>query len=150
MRRIQFAVFGLLFSLLLASPLALRAEDSSAAIKQVLQQQAEAWNRGDVDAFMQGYKNSPDTTFIGKSLEQGYAPILARYKKAYPGKEAMGTLDFSALEVRMLGSGYAVVTGRFHLARTSAGGGEAKGIFSLVFEKTPQGWKIILDHTTSE
>jgi ketosteroid isomerase-like protein len=97
---------------------------------------------------MQGYEDSPATTFIGKSLEHGYAMILARYKKAYPNKEAMGMLDFSAIEVRSLGPGYAVVTGKFHLTRSPSGGGDASGVFSLVWEKTPQGWKTILDHTS--
>jgi ketosteroid isomerase-like protein len=48
-----------------------------------------------------------------------------------------------------LGANYAVVTGKFHLARTVAGGGDAQGIFSLVWEKTAEGWKIILDHTSA-
>ncbi|AXC11121.1 L-asparaginase [Acidisarcina polymorpha] len=130
-------------------PIAL-AQDSSASIQQVMQRQVQAWNHGDIEAFMHGYNNAADTTFIGKTLEQGYAPILARYKKAYPGHEAMGTLDFSEISVRMLGSDYAVATGKFHLARTAAGGGDASGIFSLVWEETQEGWKIILDHTTSE
>jgi ketosteroid isomerase-like protein len=61
----------------------------------------------------------------------------------------MGTLDFSDLTVKMLGRNYAVVTGKFHLARTAAGGGDASGVFSLIFEREPEGWRIILDHTTS-
>ena len=60
----------------------------------------------------------------------------------------MGTLDFSEIAVRMLGNDYAVVTGRYHLARTAQGGGEAHGIFSLIFERAPDGWHIILDHTS--
>jgi uncharacterized protein (TIGR02246 family) len=119
------------------------------AIRQVLDDQAAAWNRGDVDAFMRAYKDASDTTFIGKSVAQGYRPILERYKKAYSSKDAMGTLDYSELTVRELGADHAVVTGRFHLTRTAAGGGDASGIFSLVWEKTAEGWKIILDHTSS-
>jgi ketosteroid isomerase-like protein len=125
-----------------------RAQDTAAAIKGTMMRQQEAWNRGDVAAFMSGYKDSDDTTFIGKTVQHGYAMILARYKKAYPTREAMGTLEFSALDVRELGTNYAVVTGRFHLARAAAGGGDASGVFSLVWEKTPQGWKTILDHTS--
>jgi uncharacterized protein (TIGR02246 family) len=121
---------------------------SAAAIRQVLDDQVAAWNRGDVDAFMRGYKDSPDTTFIGKSIEHGYMPILERYKKAYSSKDAMGTLDFSDLSIRALSADYAVVTGRFHLARNAAGGGDVSGIFSLVWEKTAEGWKIVLDHSS--
>ena len=124
-------------------------DDPEKAVKQVLLHQVGAWNRGDIDAFMQGYKNAPDTTFIGKNVEHGYAPILARYKKAYASKDAMGMLDFSEIEVRSLGPQYAMATGRYHLTRTATGGGDATGIFSLVWEKTSEGWKIILDHTTS-
>jgi uncharacterized protein (TIGR02246 family) len=120
------------------------------AIKQVLSDQQDAWNQGDIDTFMHGYKNSPDTTFIGKSIEHGYAPILARYKQAFATREAMGTLDFSNLVVKMLGKNYAVVTGNFHLTRTAAGGGDASGVFSLTFERDPEGWRIILDHTTND
>jgi uncharacterized protein (TIGR02246 family) len=119
------------------------------AIKQVLSDQQDAWNRGDIDTFMHGYKNSPDTTFIGKTIARGYAPILERYKKTFSTRNAMGTLDFSNLTVKMLGHNYAVVTGTYHLTRTAAGGGDASGIFSLVFERDPDGWHIILDHTSS-
>jgi uncharacterized protein (TIGR02246 family) len=120
-----------------------------AAIKQVLADQTVAWNHGDIDTFMHGYKNSPDTTFIGKTVAYGYQPILERYKKSFATRDAMGTLDFSDLTVRALGRNYAVVTGKFHLARAPGGGGDASGVFSLIFEREPDGWRIILDHTTS-
>ena len=120
----------------------------TAAIEKVLHDQEAAWNRGDIDAFMQGYKDSPDTTFIGKTISRGFQPILERYKTAYASREAMGTLDFSDLSVRMLGSDYAVATGRYHLARTAQGGGDARGIFSLILERETDGWRIILDHTS--
>jgi len=120
----------------------------TAAIKQVLLDQQAAWNRGDIDAFMRGYKDSPETTFIGKSISQGFQPILDRYKKAYASPAAMGTLEFSDLNVRMLGPDHAVVTGRYHLTRTAEGGGDASGLFSLVFERETGGWQIILDHTS--
>lgn len=125
-----------------------------AAIEQVLHDQEAAWNRGDIDSFMRGYKDSPETTFIGKTLSHGFRPILERYKTGYATRAAMGTLDFSELEVRMLGSDYAVVTGRYHLARTAEGGGDARGLFSLIFERESNGereadgWRIILDHTS--
>jgi len=148
MRRIRLSAVGLILAVLCAQPLLSKAQDGSAAIQQAIRDQADAWNRGDVEAFMKSYKDAPDTTFIGKTVRQGYAPILERYKKAYPNKDAMGKLDFSAITVRSLGADYAVVTGRFHLTRNAAGGGDASGIFSLVWEKTPEGWKIILDHTS--
>ena len=118
------------------------------AIRAAITAQAAAWNKGDIDTFMRGYKDSPETTFIGKTISHGFQPILERYKKGYSSRAAMGKLDFSELAVRMLGSDYAVVTGRFHLARTAEGGGDASGIFSLVFELEADGWRIILDHTS--
>ena len=126
------------------------AQDAESQIRQVLTDQVSAWNKGDIDAFMRGYQDSPETTFIGKTVHHGWQQVLERYKRGYPTKEAMGTLDFSDLNVRMLGADHAVVTGKFHLARSTAGGGDAKGVFSLVWEKTAEGWKIILDHTTSD
>jgi uncharacterized protein (TIGR02246 family) len=134
--------------LLLGSSSRFYGQSDTSAIRHVLDDQVAAWNRGDIDAFMQGYKDSPDTTFIGKTLRRGWQQVLERYKQSYSTKEAMGTLTFSDLDVRPLGADYAVATGRYHLTRTDAGGGDATGIFSLVWEKTAQGWKIILDHTS--
>jgi ketosteroid isomerase-like protein len=123
-------------------------------IRAALNAQAEAWNRADIPTFMQTYEKSPDTAFIGATLRKGYEPILERYTKNYTTPEQMGKLTFGNLEVRLLPAStgaveYAVVTGTFHLDR--AAHGEAKkddGIFSLVWRKGPQGWKIILDHTS--
>lgn len=126
----------------------------TAAIKATLAAQVEAWNRGDVTAFMQGYDDSPETTFVGAEVRKGYAPILERYRTNYANRAQMGTLSFSNLEIRLLPSAcgsaeYAVVTGNFHLERTAMGAAKKNdGIFSLVWHKGPQGWKIVLDHTS--
>jgi ketosteroid isomerase-like protein len=124
------------------------------AIRAALEAQVAAWNHADIPAFMQTYENSPDTTFIGAHLRKGYGPILERYKENYTTAEQMGVLTFKDLEIRLLPSScgaaeFAVVTGTFHLERSAKG--EAKkddGIFSLVWRKGPQGWKILLDHTS--
>lgn len=132
-----------------SSLLAQSASDSpDHAIQQVLAAQVAAWNRGDIPGFMSGYANSTQTTFIGTSIESGYASILARYLRKYPTRDAMGHLDFTGIEVRMLGADHAVVTGHFHLARGQTAGGNASGVFSLIFERESAGWKIILDHTS--
>ena len=117
------------------------------AIHRLMDQQAVDWNRGDVDAFMKAYENAPTTTFVGKTVEYGYATIRERYKRIYPAPAGMGKLTFSHLAIRLLEPSYAVATGNFHLERTTAGGGNADGIFSVVLKKDPQGWKIILDHS---
>jgi ketosteroid isomerase-like protein len=119
-----------------------------AAIRELLQQQTMDWNRGNVDAFMKGYDDSPETTFVGQSVQYGYATIRDRYKKLYTTPEAMGKLTFRNLAIRIVDSGCAVATGNFHLERSTAGGGNADGIFSLVLKKEPLGWKIVLDHTS--
>ena len=128
---------------------ATHSRNAPAAIRSVLADQQSAWNRGDITTFMRGYDNSPHTTFIGKSIEHGYQPILARYKKAYATRAAMGTLTFSGVTVRMLGRNHAIVTGRYHLARPASAGGDASGIYSLIFARRPAGWRIILDHTST-
>ena len=125
-----------------------------AAIRAAMAAQTAAWNRGDIPAFMQTYEDSPDTTFIGATLGKGFERIRDRYLKSYSTPAQMGTLTFTNLEVRLLPGScgkieFAVVTGNFHLQRTAKG--EAKkddGIFSLVWRKGPEGWKILLDHTS--
>jgi uncharacterized protein (TIGR02246 family) len=142
-------------ALCIASPLRAATPDAdAAAIRQVLNQQQAAWNRGDVDGFMHGYKDAPDTTFVGSSVRKGYRAILESYRKHYAGKAQMGELTFSDLDVRLLPGRdgevrYAVVTGRFHLDRAAHGEvAQDDGVFSLLWEKTADGWKIILDHTS--
>jgi hypothetical protein len=118
------------------------------AVITVLNKSVEDWNRGDIDAFATSYKNSPDIIFMGRTIQHGYAQMLARYKAAYPAPAAMGTLNFTQLAVQPLDARFATVTGSFHLERTAAGGGNADGYFLLVVESTPAGWKIIRDSTT--
>ena len=139
---------GLLSLILFVPSRMVGAQDAESAMKKVLADQVAAWNRGDIDSFMGGYKDSPETTFIGKTVRHGWQQVRERYKTSYATKEAMGTLEFSDLKIRMLGSEYAVATGQYHLTRTAAGGGDATGVFSLVWEKSSKGWKIILDHTS--
>jgi uncharacterized protein (TIGR02246 family) len=116
-------------------------------IKILLKQEA-AWNRGDLEAYVQAYKDSPDTTFVAGQINRGFAGLLAEYRRDYPTRAAMGTLGFSDLEVHPLGEDYATCIGKYHLERSKKDGGSAEGYFSLVLEKTDQGWKIVLDHTT--
>ncbi len=109
------------------------ADPDRVAIEGLMTAQADAWNRADIPTFMQVYENSPETTFIGLT---------------------MGKLTFSDVEVRFLPSScgkaeYAVVTGKFHLARTAHGeAGKDDGVYSLLWHKGPGGWKILLDHTS--
>ena len=121
---------------------------ASTAIRAVLDEQQAAWNRGDVTAFMKGYWNSPDLTFAGSSgITRGWEPVTARYCKNYPDAAAMGHLDFSDIEIRELGSNAALVLGRWRLKRANDAPG---GVFTLVFERFPEGWRIIHDHTSAD
>ena len=129
---------------LLAAP-----PEPAVAIKALLEEQASAWNRGDIPAFMKAYDDSPATTYAGASgVTKGYGTVLERYKKRYPTREAMGTLRFTDIEVRLLGKDFAMATGKFNLERTAAGGGPASGWFSLVLKRTKTGWLVIHDHTS--
>jgi uncharacterized protein (TIGR02246 family) len=131
-----------------------QAGGDEAAIRAVLAAQAAAWNRADIPAFMQAYEDSPETTFIGAKVRKGYGPIRERYLQSYTTPEQMGALTFGNLEVRMLDgpcgkAEVALVTGTFHLDRKTHGeAAKDDGIFSLVWRKGPQGWKIVLDHTS--
>jgi len=131
----------------LESGLAARAEESPrAAIVAVLDEQQSAWNQGDVDTFMKGYWNSPEVTFAASSgITRGWQPVMERYRKNYPDQKAMGHLDFSEVQVRALGKDAALVLGRWHLKRETD---ELGGVFTLVFQSFPEGWKIIHDHTS--
>jgi ketosteroid isomerase-like protein len=117
-------------------------------VVKVLTAQERAWNRGDIDAFLSAYKNSPDLVFIGRQVSKGFAQLQTDYKHNYPNKDAMGTLSFSELEPHLLDERFAFVIGHYRVDRSKKAGGPAEGIFSLVFEKTDKGWKIIVDHTT--
>ena len=117
-------------------------------IIKVLTAQERAWNKGDLEAYATGYKDSPSLLFVGRQISRGFGSLVEDYKKNYPNKEAMGTLSFSELEPHLLDEKFAFVLGHYHLDRTKKSGGPADGIFSLVFEKTDKGWKIIVDHTS--
>lgn len=125
------------------------SSDSDPAVRAVLTSQQAAWNRGDIPAFLQGgYWNSPELTFAGSDgIVRGYDGLLERYRQHYPDKKAMGELEFSGLEIRQLGSEAALVLGHWRLKRQSD---EVGGVFSLVFQRFPEGWRIIHDHTSAQ
>ena len=131
--------------ILLAFCLVAGAQD----VRAVLDAQTAAWNRGDLEAFVETYENSPSITFLGKALSHGRAEVLARYKRTYDTREKMGKLRFEVMEQRALGGEHVMVLGKFFLTRTAAGGGDATGQFTLILHKGPGGWKIIHDHTSS-
>jgi beta-aspartyl-peptidase (threonine type) len=118
------------------------------AIRKVLDDQAKAWNRGDIEGFMVGYWKSPELTFSsGGEQTKGWDATLERYRKRYKGEgKEMGTLSFSELSVQVLGNDSAFVRGRFTLVRSKD---KPTGLFTLVLRRFPEGWRIIHDHTSS-
>jgi len=120
--------------------------DASIEIRRVLDEQATAWNRGDVDGFIAGYWNSDQTVFAGSDgILRGWQALGERYRRSYPDRKAMGRLEFSGLEIIPLCPEAALVLGNWHLERETEPTG---GVFSLVFKHLPEGWRIIADHTS--
>lgn len=123
---------------------------SEAAIQKVLENQVKVWNAGDLEDFMAGYWNSPELTFYsGATQTSGWLATLERYRKRYQseGKE-MGRLEFSERNVGRLGPDNAFVRGRWRLRMSD--GSQPNGLFTLIFRRFPDGWKIIHDHTSSQ
>jgi len=117
------------------------------AIKAVINAQRDAWNKGDIEGYMEGYDKSDNTVFVsGDNINRGWKTVLERYKKSYDSREKMGTLEFSDLEVTILSKDSAVVLGRWLLKRSND---EPHGRFTLIFKKTQSGWRIVHDHTSS-
>ena len=153
MRRSGRLIAALCFSLIpLATGLgqSRSAQDREARIQAILRSQVEAWNRHDLEAFMAGYWNSPTLTFFsGANETQGWQATLERYRKNYQSENAeMGKLEFSDLQIEMLGAESAFVRGKFHL--TLSNGKQPHGLFTLIFREFPEGWRIIHDHSSSE
>jgi ketosteroid isomerase-like protein len=144
--RLLFAV-----SFLFAFPVFLLAqtndEKTKADIRAVIEAQAAAWNRGDVEGYMDGYDRSPNTEFVGgDSITRGWQQVLDRYKQRYDTREKMGVLTFSDLEISLISKDAALVLGRWRLKRAND---EPHGTFTLLFRKTKAGWRIVHDHSSS-
>ena len=144
----------LVLIVLIASTFAVASMNRTAAaesgdeiqIRGLLQTQTDAWNRGDIEAFMAGYWRSDETAFVGASgITRGWQAVLDRYKKNYPDRKAMGHLTFSNLEVHVTCADAAFAIGQYQLEREAD---KPSGIFTLNFRKFPEGWRIIVDHTT--
>ncbi|TAF67897.1 MAG: nuclear transport factor 2 family protein [Cytophagales bacterium] len=117
-------------------------------IRILLQKQQDAWNQGNLDAFMDGYWQSDSLQFIGKNgITWGYNATLARYKKSYPDAKTMGQLTFTILQMQPLGKKYYFITGKWHLARAPEIG-NAEGHFTLIFKQIDKKWCIIADHSS--
>jgi ketosteroid isomerase-like protein len=147
--RLRFAAIALL-ALLPFIPISLLGQDSvKGAVESVLHQQQDAWNHHDLEGFMAGYWNSPELTFFsGATMSSGWQATIDRYRKKYQGEgREMGHLEFSDLNIQVLAADAAFVRGAWEL--TLADGKKPHGLFTLVFRKFPEGWKIVHDHTSA-
>ncbi|HEX4154327.1 MAG TPA: DUF4440 domain-containing protein [Acidobacteriaceae bacterium] len=117
-------------------------------VVKVILAQRDAWNKGDLNAYLSHYKNAPDTQAVLANLVRGFDNIRAAYRLNFPNKESMGTIEDSEVEVRALGDNFALATGNYHLTRSRKAGGDVQGTFTELFEKTPAGWQIIFSQST--
>lgn len=124
-----------------------QSPNSVAEIQSVLTAQEDAWNRGDIDAFMNGYARSASTVFVSEDeVRLGWETVRDRYRVKYSDRGTMGTLSFSEIEATMISSDAAVVLGRWRLKRAND---EPHGRFTLIFKRLPEGWRIVHDHTSA-
>lgn len=140
-------IFSLIILTFVFTTVSAQNDKASAAIRKVMDDQAAAWTRGDIEAFMSiGYWRSEKLTFVsGTKVTRGWQPTLDNYKKSYDSRAKMGMLTFSDLEITLLAKDAAVVLGSWSLKReTDAPGGK----FTLTFRKFKEGWRIIMDHTS--
>ena len=134
-----------LFLLTVGLNVAAQSKDEQ-AIRSLMDRQSAAWNRGDVEAFMNGYWENDSLMFIGKSgVTYGWTNTLNNYKKGYPDKTAMGQLTFTLIQVKPLSKKYYHVVGKWHLKRSI---GDVGGHFTLLFKKVKGNWVIIADHSS--
>ncbi|MDZ4679810.1 MAG: nuclear transport factor 2 family protein [Saprospiraceae bacterium] len=116
------------------------------AIRNVMQAQETAWNKGDLEGFMEGYLHSDNLCFIGsKGLTYGWDATLANYKQGYPDRATMGMLTFTLIRVEKLSGKAAFVIGKWHLKRDA---GDLSGHFTLLWKKIKGKWLIVADHSS--
>lgn len=129
-----------------AAPAQKAGPGAEAQIRAVIDRQMVDWNRGDTDGFLLGY--DPKVVFVGEKITRGLEEVRVRYQTHYPTRASMGHLTFSDLEIKMIDPVNAFVIGRWRLERGAEGGGDTGGVFTLLFKKTANGWKIVVDHTS--
>ncbi len=124
----------------------MQAQTADKQIRQLLDQQAKDWSRGDIPAYMNGYWKSDSLVFIGSSgISYGWKNTLAHYQQKYPDAATMGKLRFDIVQVKSLSSDCYFVLGKWFLTRTA---GDVNGHFTLIFRKFKNGWRIVSDHSS--
>jgi len=145
--RLTLPIIGNILMVALVCAESEQPPNSVAEIQSVLSAQQDAWNRGDIDAFMNGYAQSASTVFVSEDeVRRGWETVRDRYRIRYSDRAKMGTLSFSDIEVTMLSPDAAVVLGSWRLKRAND---EPHGRFTLIFKRLPEGWRIVHDHTSA-
>jgi ketosteroid isomerase-like protein len=142
MKKLPFLILALLF--IVHNSFSQSKDEQT--IRQLLNDQTLAWNRGDIEAFMKGYWESDSLMFIGKSgVTYGWKNTLNNYKKGYPDTVAMGKLSFDILVVKRLSPEYFQVIGKWFLKRSI---GDISGHYTLLLRKIKDQWVIVADHSS--
>jgi len=126
-------------------------EDPASAIQSVLRAQVEAWNRGDLKGFMEGYWNSPELILAsGLQETRGWDKVYQRYRTRYQSSDTeMGKLYLTYVNgVQVLSPEFAYIDGEYRL--DISGGKQSHGVFTLIFRKFPEGWRIVHDRTCAD
>ena len=146
-RRRVLAIIFCILTPAIVSAAPTQTQNATAQIRSVLSAQQEAWNRGDIDAFMNGYARSASTVFVSEdTIRRGWETVRERYRKKYSDRAKMGTLAFSDLDITLLSPDAAVALGRWSLKRAND---QPHGRFTLIFKRLPEGWRIVHDHTSA-
>ena len=143
----RFVLFGFIVIFAGLLPAEEPKSDAASAIQTVIQSQQAAWNRGDIEGFMNGYWRSEKTVFVsGDEVTRGWQKVLDRYKAKYSDRAKMGKLTFSEIEITELSNDSAVALGSWKLNREHD---QPHGRFTLIFRHFPDGWRIVHDHTSA-
>ncbi|MGH9429969.1 MAG: YybH family protein [Terriglobia bacterium] len=150
MMRSAVTLVSLLLTVGLSTAIQAAETSAKAQVIALLTSQVRAWNKGDLNAFMKGYWQSPETEYVGASgIVQGWKAIQERYQRDYQATNLMGHLRFEDLHVTVLAPDAALAVGEYVLQSGSNGSNPGRGIFTLVLRRFPEGWRIINDHTSA-
>ena len=120
--------------------------NEEAKIKNLLEVQAQSWNKGDLEGFMQTYWKSDSLMFIGKSgVTRGWQKTLDNYKLSYPDTSYMGKLNFDLVKIERVSDEHYFVVGKWMLTRQM---GDVSGHFTLLIRRINGAWKIVADHSS--
>jgi len=145
MKKLTFKIVLFSFLIFLVS---CKSTNHCNEIYNLMEQQEDAWNNGNLENFMNLYWKNDSLVFIGKSgINYGWDKTFSNYKNSYKSKEQMGTLKFNNIICNHINDSTHIVTGKWSLKRNNSIG-NINGYYSLIWVKKQTGWKITYDHTS--